>query len=253
MRKILDSLKPFSEDPLMQSRLPLTEEEKKSALYTLRELVQDASTATLLDHFKSLLRILLGLLSVNSGPIKSLVLVVLSEMLKRRSLTDHFNNYVELLILKMFHIYRDPCKEVQRSAESCIIDMSTLFNPEMVIRVLAPLITTEPIPVNLISIKMLTRLIEARGRHPVQQYLPDLMPGLVQAYDNEDSSVRKSAVFCMVALHIAVGDEALKPYLASLNGSKLKLLNVYIRRAQHSSPPATPRCQGEHSDPSDPS
>ena len=61
-----------------------------------------------------------------------------------------------------------------------------------------------------------------------------------QAYDNVESSVRKASVFCMVALHQLVGDE-LQPHLSSLNGSKLKLLNLYIKRAEAQSTPASPR------------
>jgi CLIP-associating protein 1/2 len=65
---------------------------------------------------------------------------------------------------------------------------------------------------------------------------------LLQAYDNEESSVRKSAVFCMVALHSSVGEETLQPHLEALNGSKLKLLHLYIRRAQQgSSVPTSPK------------
>lgn len=57
----------------------------------------------------------------------------------------------------------------------------------------------------------------------------------LQANDHEESAVRKSAVFCMVALHKAVGEERLAPYIASLVGSKLKLLRLYISRAHQSS------------------
>ena len=62
----------------------------------------------------------------------------------------------------------------------------------------------------------------------------------LQAYDNVESSVRKASVFCMVALHQLVG-ENLQPHLSCLNGSKLKLLNLYIKRAQAQSTPASPR------------
>jgi len=55
-----------------------------------------------------------------------------------------------------------------------------------------------------------------------------------------ESSVRKASVFCMVALHQLVG-ENLQSHLSSLNGSKLKLLNLYIKRAQAQSTPASPR------------
>lgn len=54
----------------------------------------------------------------------------------------------------------------------------------------------------------------------------------LQAYDNKESCVRKASVFCMVALHNAVGEEAMQPHLDALTGSKLKLLNLYIKRAE---------------------
>ncbi len=56
----------------------------------------------------------------------------------------------------------------------------------------------------------------------------------IQAYDNQESAVRKAAVFCMVAVHGVIGD-AMKPYLSTLNGSKMKLLKLYIERAKRQS------------------
>ncbi|EMP38187.1 CLIP-associating protein 2 [Chelonia mydas] len=52
-----------------------------------------------------------------------------------------------------------------------------------------------------------------------------------EGYDNSESSVRKACVFCLVAIHAVIGDE-LKPHLSQLTGSKMKLLNLYIKRAQ---------------------
>lgn len=66
---------------------------------------------------------------------------------------------------------------------------------------------------------------------------------IFQAYDDKESTVRKSAVFCMVAIHGAVGQETLDPYLSSLYGSKLKLLNIYITRAQQANS-SSPRANG---------
>ncbi|CAG2068002.1 unnamed protein product, partial [Timema podura] len=118
--------------------------------------------------------------------------------------------------------------QVLRFAEGCAATMGTVLPPDIVIRVLNPLIKTGDFPVNQGAIKMLTKLAENRPRDTVEPYLEEVMPGLIKAYDNEESSVRKSAVFCMVALHAAVGEEAMKPHLAALNGSKLKLLHLYI-------------------------
>lgn len=47
-----------------------------------------------------------------------------------------------------------------------------------------------------------------------------------------ESSVRKASVFCLVALHSVVGEDVLMPHLAELSGTKMKLLNLYIKRSQ---------------------
>lgn len=52
-----------------------------------------------------------------------------------------------------------------------------------------------------------------------------------QAYDHQESAVRKASVFNMVAIHNVVGDD-MKAYLTSLNGSKMKLLKLYIERSK---------------------
>lgn len=46
----------------------------------------------------------------------------------------------------------------------------------------------------------------------------------------------------MVALHKAVGEDRLAPYLVNLTGSKLKLLRLYISKA--SSVPTSPKNSG---------
>jgi len=72
-------------------------------------------------------------------------------------------------------------------------------------------------------------------------HLAEVMPGLLKAYDNVESSVRKAAVFCIVALHQLMGEDVLQPHLDCLNGSKMKLLNLYIKRAQAQSSTGSPR------------
>ena len=43
-----------------------------------------------------------------------------------------------------------------------------------------------------------------------------------QCYDHVESSVRKASVFCLVAIHSAVGEETLMPHLAELSGTKVR-------------------------------
>ncbi|KAL3231248.1 hypothetical protein MRX96_023306 [Rhipicephalus microplus] len=90
------------------------------------------------------------------------------------------------------------------------------------------------------AIKVMSRLVEVHPKRIIVELLPQMMPVLLKAYDHNESSVRKAAVFCMVTLHGVVGSDLMKPHLASLTGCKLKLLNLYIQRAQGNSSGSTP-------------
>ena len=149
---------------------------------------------------------------------------------------------------------------MERAAEACAAAMAGVLPFDAVIRVLNPIVKTGEYPVNQAAVKMLTKVAEHKdSKEVIISHLADVMPGLLrvsnktrqfeknfnfnfffQAYDNVESSVRKASVFCMVALHQLVGDQ-LQPHLKCLNGSKLKLLNLYIKRAEAQSMPASPR------------
>jgi len=111
----------------------------------------------------------------------------------------------------------------------------------MVVRVLNPIIKTGDFPVNQAAIKMLSKLVEKQTADTMEPHVGEVMPGLLKAYDNVESSVRKASVFCIVSLHQLVGEAALQPHLECLNGSKMKLLSLYIKRAQAQSNAGSPR------------
>ncbi|XP_047740406.1 CLIP-associating protein 2 isoform X3 [Hyalella azteca] len=206
-------------------------DERKAALTTLVRLARTGSTIVWNDNFRSVLRLLVENLESSIGGERALVLTVLTEMMRRCPLVNLFLNYSELIILRVLKAHADKEKEVIRAAQVCAGTVAEILPPEVVIRVLKPLIQMGEFPVNQSAIKMLNKLVEAHPPAIVAQALPDIMPGLVKAYDNNDSSVRKASVFCMVSLHNCVGEQTLRPHLESLTGSKLKLLNLYIKRA----------------------
>ncbi|XP_063217675.1 CLIP-associating protein 1 isoform X4 [Bacillus rossius redtenbacheri] len=239
VRKVVDTL---THHGAPDSPAESTEAERKAALAQLLKLIREGSTVTVIEQFKTVLRVLLDQLAKPESSIRVLVFNILTEMLKKRCMASCFQNFVELLVLKVFEAHRDASKEVLRVAESCAATMGTVLPPDIVIRVLIPLITTGDYPVNQGAIKMMTKVVESHPREVIEPHVASVMPGLITAYDDEESSVRKSAVFCMVALHNLVGEDGLQPHLAALNGSKLKLLHLYIKRAQQgSSAPTSPK------------
>ena len=86
--------------------------------------------------------------------------------------------------------------QVVRAAEACAATMSGLLPPEMVVRVLNPIIKTGDFPVNQVdfdmsvssplfflsqaAIKMLSKLVEKQTADTMEPHVGDVMPGLLK-------------------------------------------------------------------------
>ncbi|KAM9802781.1 CLIP-associating protein 1a isoform 6-T7 [Syngnathus typhle] len=204
-------------------------EERKGALVELLKITLEDSLAVWDEHFKTILLLLLETLGDKDHTIRALALRVLKEILKNQP--ARFKNYAELTIMKTLEAHKDSHKEVVRAAEEAASTLAGSIHPEQCVKVLCPIVQTADYPINLAAIKMETKVIERIPKDSLIQLLVDIIPGLLQGYDNTESSVRKASVFCLVAIYSVIGEE-LKPHLAQLTGSKMKLLNLYIKRAQ---------------------
>ncbi|XP_059418281.1 CLIP-associating protein 1-like isoform X14 [Carassius carassius] len=204
-------------------------EERKGALIELLKIAREDSLAVWDEHFKTILLLLLETLGDKDHTIRALALRVLKEILRNQP--ARFKNYAELTIMKTLEAHKDTHKEVVRAAEEAASTLAGSIHPEQCIKVLCPIVQTADYPINLAAIKMQTKVVERIARESLHQLLPDIIPGLLQGYDNTESSVRKASVFCLVSIYSVIGEE-LKPHLAQLTGSKMKLLNLYIKRAQ---------------------
>ncbi|XP_052389623.1 CLIP-associating protein 2 isoform X33 [Carassius gibelio] len=204
-------------------------EERKAALCELMRLIRETQLHVWDEHFKTILLLLLETLGDGEHVIRALALRVLKEILNRQPW--RFKNYAELTIMKTLEAHKDPHKEVVRAAEEAASVLATSISPDQCIKVLCPIIQSADYPINLAAIKMLTKVIDRLPKEGLLQMLPEIVPGLIQGYDNSESSVRKACVFCLVAIYAVIGED-LKPHLSQLSGSKLKLLNLYIKRAQ---------------------
>ncbi|XP_018370474.1 PREDICTED: CLIP-associating protein 1-A isoform X1 [Trachymyrmex cornetzi] len=243
----------------LQSKVAQTTE-KVSALQEFQLYVREGDSSYIKRNFKKVLKVLLDSLSNDGKVIQVEVLQTLIDMLKCSELIESFSSYNELLILKVIYAYKSDDQKVDSSggsggrspvhwnAEKCAATMAMVLKPEQIIHLVSTIIATETYPLNMGAIKMLHKVVEHWGREAIEPHLAKVMPGLIKAYDDNESAVRKSAVFCMVAIHVAVGEEALKPHLSCLYSSKLKLLNIYIQRAQQqaNSQPASPRSNSKN-------
>ncbi|RLU22917.1 hypothetical protein DMN91_005195 [Ooceraea biroi] len=267
----------------LQSKVAQTTE-KVSVLQEFQSYVREGDASNIKRNFKKVLKVLLDSLSNDGKVIQVEVLQTLVEMLRCSELVECFSSYNELLVLKVIYAYkcdeqkvdssggsgsRSPVntdsslcdanptpaylrpwhlQQVNWNAEKCAATMAMVLKPEQIIHLVSTIIATESYPLNMGAIKMLHKVVEHWGREAIEPHLAKVMPGLIKAYDDAESAVRKSAVFCMVAIHVAVGEEVLKPHLSCLYSSKLKLLNIYIQRAhqQANSQPASPRSNNKN-------
>ncbi|XP_077268748.1 CLIP-associating protein isoform X6 [Temnothorax americanus] len=234
--------------------------EKVSSLQEFQLYVREGDSSYIKRNFKKVLKVLLDSLSNDGKVVQVEVLQTLIDMLKCSDLIESFSSYNELLVLKVIYAYKSDDQKVDSSsgsggrspvhwnAEKCAATMAMVLKPEQIIHLVSTIIATESYPLNMGAIKMLHKVVEHWGREAIEPHLAKVMPGLIKAYDDVESAVRKSAVFCMVAIHVAVGEEVLKPHLSCLYSSKLKLLNIYIQRAQQqaNSQPASPRSNSKN-------
>ncbi|XP_078581914.1 CLIP-associating protein 1-B-like isoform X6 [Branchiostoma floridae x Branchiostoma japonicum] len=204
-------------------------EERKSALQQLIKLTKEDTVGLWEEHFKTILLMLLETMGDREAAIRALSLRALREILRNQP--ARFKSYAELTIMKILEAHKDVQKEVVRAAEETCSTAANSLQAEQCVRVLCPIVQTAEYPINLAAIKMLTKVVEMMDKDLLSPLLDGIMPGLLQGYDNQESSVRKASVFALVALHTVLGDE-LKPHLSSLTGSKMKLLNLYIKRAE---------------------
>jgi hypothetical protein len=68
--------------------------------------------------------------------------------------------------------------------------MGMVLPPDVVIRVLNPLITTGEYPVNQGAIKMLTKLVEQKSKEVVEPHLAEIMPGLIKVISHIEINLR---------------------------------------------------------------
>ncbi|XP_034455436.1 CLIP-associating protein 2 isoform X33 [Hippoglossus hippoglossus] len=216
-------------------------EERKAALCELLKLIRENTLQVWDEHFKTILLLLLETMGDREHGIRTLALRVLREILCKQPW--RFKNYAELTIMKALESHKDPHKEVVRAAEETAAMLALSISPDQCIKVLCPIIQSADYPINLAAIKMQTKVVERIPREGLMSLLPEIVPGLIQGYDNSESSVRKACVFCLVSVYAVIGED-LKPHLNQLSSSKLKLLNLYIKRAQSGSSGSEPPTDG---------
>jgi len=139
-------------------------------------------------------------------------------------------NHLQSLLPMLLKLMKSNLKEVSRRAETATTNYVLMLPTNFSIPLLGNMVKQEQVLDMMIAIKLLDKVLEVQTAPDVAPHLKEMMLGLIKAYDNTESSVRKAAVNCMVTLHGLVGDAALQPHLFCLSQPKRKLLSLYIMR-----------------------
>lgn len=182
----------------------------------------------LVRNFKKIIKIILKLLFDNKLYTREQAIILITYLVQKPEIVSCCCSYTELIIMKVLEMCCVPCKSVVRVAEKCSLALSVCLQSQTVVRVITPLISVKEFPINMITTKMITKLIDKHGSLPVAAQMKKIMSSLLQGYDNPDSSVRKATVNCLVSLHKVFGERELLPYLSDLSSAKLKLLNLLL-------------------------
>ncbi|CAF1338152.1 unnamed protein product [Rotaria magnacalcarata] len=229
----------------MANQQTLGKDQRQHALRCILKFAKLNDSDTWSLAFSKTLNILTQILDNEQDDI---IYKVYSLRIIRELLTHHtslFMNYIELTIFRVLKAQSETESEITRSAEQAAHAAAEYLPAESTVRVLKPIIEQAKYPMNQSAIAMLQKTIELMNKETCTELMPEMIPALLtvwdihshnltggeSSWDSETSSVRKAAVFCLVSIYLVVGD-SLRTHLHRLSASKLKLLNVYISKAQ---------------------
>ena len=104
------------------------------------------------------------------------------------------------------------------------------ISPETALRALAPRLTGAGLGVSAAPVRCVGGVVARMAAEALERVAPEILPGLVAAFNSTSADVRKAVVDALVAMHDTLGD-ALLPGLSGLTAAQRKLLTIYVNRA----------------------
>lgn len=229
-------------------------------LLATHELLKYGDCRKPAEYFKNIVRVALAALSIdeNSGDKENTenasnaqqtsgwgtaneraaaeAVKVLIWLCRRPETRPQWQDYFDLILLKLIHAYESLNKEVMRAVEAGMPHIANALPAQQVLALLKPVIRTRGYPTSLCALKLAAEVAKARPHELADDTVQQLMEGVGQLADHQNSAVRKAAVFCMVAFTFALGEERMQPHLKHLSVSKYRLLQVYISKQREESP-----------------
>lgn len=113
--------------------------------------------------------------------------------------------------------------------EHILIDIGH-YEPARMVTILTPFaLESVPSPVRLLALHVICETIHFMTSSELLSQLPSLVPAILPSFNSDAVDMRKAVVFVLVEIYLTAND-ALFPFLTSLQASQRKLLTIYIEK-----------------------
>jgi CLIP-associating protein 1/2 len=119
--------------------------------------------------------------------------------------------------------------QVSAAADLCLNTVLTELDTYRCLSVVVPLLVSENEKTLVTYISCLTKLVSRLPPEELTSKLNSFLPMLFDAFGHQDADVRKTVVFCLVEIHIVLGN-SFDPYLGSLSSTQRRLVTIYSNR-----------------------
>lgn len=125
------------------------------------------------------------------------------------------------------------------AVDDCLRTLATHLPLTNIINIAKVILIQEPIDDERASLvlKMVTRLFEELPADELRDVVDDITPCIIKAYQSTSSSVRKTVVYCLVAMVNRVGEQRMAQHFTKLPKALTNLIQVYVNRAISTSLP----------------
>uniref|UniRef100_A0A8R1I5Q4 TOG domain-containing protein n=1 Tax=Caenorhabditis japonica TaxID=281687 RepID=A0A8R1I5Q4_CAEJA len=214
-------------------------EEQESAISTIYMMICDGGFGVWEQCYAKLLLNLFEILSTsNSENNKKMCLRILSKMCVAQA-AKLFDS-TEIAVCKVLDAAVNTNDATTSLAvDDCLRTLATHLPLANIINIARVILNQEPIDDTRASLvlKMVTKLFEELPADELQNVVDEISPYIIKAYQSTSSSVRKTVVYCLVAMVNRVGEQRMAKHFTKLPKAMTNLIQVYVNRAISTSLP----------------
>jgi len=204
---------------------------------TLRALALAAKTEGRQAWEKHFGRVLILVLDSLTQPeaqgVRDTAILCLQELVVHQP--SFFNDFAEVVASKLFEAYRS-CSQADKqtitSIDRTLERLIGVVEATRGLEILLPVVRSEGPPLLQAATRLLSSVLQRMPPQRVLENLNVVLPGVVQAFGNPSSEVRKAAVFCLVDVYMILGEQVMPYLVKDLTPSQMKLVTIYIGRQQ---------------------